>query len=152
MKITPIHHIPMKPEYRSPFSAAFAVEDAKIVFFSGCCTIPSYHKHPHVPEEEEQWLKGDIRDQTERTFQHIKQLLDSLGADFSSVLKLTIYMTDITGQNVVNEISSRYFGADNPPARTLVQVAALAHPGMLIEIDGFAAVEKGNQREGAETG
>ena len=36
-------------------------------------------------------------------------------------------------------ISARYFGNDNPPARTLVGVPTLAHPGMLIEIEGVAA-------------
>jgi enamine deaminase RidA (YjgF/YER057c/UK114 family) len=55
------------------------------------------------------------------------------------VLKLNIFVTDMDGQNILNEISARYFGNDNPPARTLVGVPTLAHPGMLIEIDGVAA-------------
>lgn len=140
MTITPIHHVPLKPEYRSPYTAAYAVEGGKLIFFSGCCTIPIYHKHPHEPAEEAEWLRGDIREQTERTFQHIKMVLDAAGSSLRNVLKLTIYVTDIGGQYVVNETSERYFGPDNPPARTIVQVAALAHPGMLIEIDGIAAV------------
>jgi 2-iminobutanoate/2-iminopropanoate deaminase len=41
-------------EYKSPFSAAYSVEDARLIFFSGCCTIPIYHKHPHDPVDEEQ--------------------------------------------------------------------------------------------------
>ena len=142
MKISPIHHIPMEPSFKSPYSAAFAVEDARLIFFSGCCCIPIYHKHPHVPEEEAEWLKGGIREQTEKTFENIGRVLDAAGADFSNVVKITIYMTDISGQDVMNEISARCFGKENPPARTLLQVAALAHPGMLIEIDGYAAVPK----------
>ena len=55
------------------------------------------------------------------------------------VLKLTIFTTEMAGQNILNEISGRYFGNDNPPARTLVGVPTLAHPGMLIEIEGDAA-------------
>jgi 2-iminobutanoate/2-iminopropanoate deaminase len=143
MRITPIHHEPMKPEFKSPFSAAYAVEDAKLIFFSGCCTIPIYHKHPHDPEEERRWLAGNLREQTERTFQHIKLILDAANADFSNVLFLTIYMTEISGQDILNDISARYFDPASPPGRTLVQVVALAHPDMLIEIDGVAAVEKG---------
>jgi len=142
MSITPIHHLPMKPEYQSPYSAAYAVEDARIVFFSGCCTVPIYHKHPHDPAEEAQWLAGDFREQTERTFEHIKLVLDAAGATFADVMKLTIYVTDISQQYVFNEISERNFGADNPPARTILQVVALAHPGMLVEVDGVAAVAK----------
>jgi 2-iminobutanoate/2-iminopropanoate deaminase len=142
MKLMPIHHIPMKPEYKSPYTAAYAVEDARLVFFSGCCTIPVYHKHPHDPVEEAQWLKGDFREQTERTFQHIEEVLQAGGADFTNVMHITIYLTDMSDQNTLNEISAKYFGSENPPARTLLQVVALAHPGMLIEIDGVAAVPK----------
>ena len=145
MRIVPIHHVPLKPEYRSPFSAAFAVEDARIMFFSGCTTIPIYHKHPHDVEEEKKWLKGDLREQAERTFEHIGEILHAAGGDFNSVLMITIYMTDIKGQNVLNEISARYFNPKNPPARTLVEVSALAHPRQLIEIDGVAAVQKGRK-------
>jgi enamine deaminase RidA (YjgF/YER057c/UK114 family) len=43
------------------------------------------------------------------------------------------------GQNILNEISARYFGNENPPARSLIGVPTLAHPGMLIEIEGVAA-------------
>jgi enamine deaminase RidA (YjgF/YER057c/UK114 family) len=144
MIIAPIHHEPMKPEYKSPFSAAMAVEDARLIFVSGCCTIPSYHKHPHDPAEERQWLQGDLREQTERTFEHMKLVLDAAKADFSDVLFLTIYMTDIAGQDIMNEISARHFDPANPPGRTLLQVMALAHPNMMIEIDAIAAVEKGS--------
>jgi len=144
MIIAPIHHEPMKPEYKSPFSAAMAVEDARLIFVSGCCTIPSYHKHPHDPVEERQWLQGDIREQTERTFAHMKLVLDAAKADFSNVLFLTIYMTDMAGQDIMNEISARHFDPANPPGRTLLQVMALAHPNMMIEIDAIAAIEKGS--------
>ena len=144
MIIAPVHHEPMKPEYKSPFSAAMAVEDARLIFVSGCCTIPSYHKHPHDPVEERQWLQGDLREQTERTFEHMKLVLDAAKADFSDVLFLTIYMTDIAGQDIMNEISARHFDPANPPGRTLLQVMALAHPNMMIEIDAIAAIEKGS--------
>jgi enamine deaminase RidA (YjgF/YER057c/UK114 family) len=144
MKVEPIHHVPMKPEYKSPFSAAYAIEGGRLIFFSGCCTVPTYHKHPHDPVEETQWLKGDFREQTERTFKHIGEVLGGGGASFKDVLKLNIFVTQMDGQNILNEISARYFGDSDPPARTLVGVPTLAHPGMLIEIDGVAAApEKG---------
>jgi 2-iminobutanoate/2-iminopropanoate deaminase len=139
MKLEPIHHVPMKPEYKSPFSAAYSIEGGRLIFFSGCCTVPTYHKHPHDADFEQQFLEGDFREQAERTFKHIKEVLDSAGANLKDVLKLNIFVTDMDGQNILNEISARYFGNDNPPARTLVGVPTLAHPGMLIEIDGVAA-------------
>jgi 2-iminobutanoate/2-iminopropanoate deaminase len=139
MKLEPIHHVPMKAEYKSPFSAAYSIEGGRLIFFSGCCTVPTYHKHPHDADFEKQFLEGDFREQTERTFKHIQEVLDSAGAKLKDVLKLNIFVTDMDGQNILNEISARYFGNENPPARTLVGVPTLAHPGMLIEIDGVAA-------------
>jgi 2-iminobutanoate/2-iminopropanoate deaminase len=140
MKLEPIHHVPLKPEYQSPFSAAYAIEGGRLIFFSGCCTVPTYHRHPHDPEEEREWLRGDFREQTERTFANIREVLEAAGGDFKSVLKLNIFVTQMESQNILNEISNRCFGLDNPPARTLVGVPTLAHPGMLIEVDGVAAV------------
>ena len=138
MKVEPLHHIPMKPEYNSPFSAGYVVEGGRLIFFSGCGSVPPYHKHPHDPVEEEQWLKGDFREQTERTFEHIAEILLRGGFGFKDVLKLNIFVTQMDGQNILNEISNRHFGTSNPPARTLVGVPTLAHPNMLIEIDGVA--------------
>lgn len=138
MRVEPVHHLPMLPEYNSPFSAAYVVEGGRLVFFSGCCTVPPYHKHPHDPDDEREWLKGDFREQTERTFMHIEQVLAATDSTFKDVLKLNIFTTQMDGQNILNEISARVFGPNNPPARTLVGVPTLAHPGMLIEIDGVA--------------
>ena len=143
MTITPIHHIPLKAEYQSPFSAAFAVENARLLLFSGCGPIPIYHTHPHDPVAEAEWLAGDIREQTEKTFANIGTILKAAGADFSQVVKLNIYLTDMAGQDILNEISARHFDPANPPPRTLVGVTALAHPEMLIEIEGMVAVPLG---------
>ena len=140
MSITPIHHMPLKPEHKSPFSAAFSVENAKLLLFSGCGPIPIYHTHPHDPAAEAEWLAGDIREQTEKTFANIDTILTAAKANFSDVVKLNIYLTDMTGQDILNEISARHFDPANPPPRTLVGVAELAHPKMLVEIEAMVAV------------
>lgn len=140
MPITPIHHIPLKPEYNSPFSAAFMVENATLVLFSGCGPIPIYHAHPHDPGTEAEWLAGGMREQTEKTFANIEHILDAAGADWAHIVKLNIYLTDMSGQDVLNEISARHFDSANPPPRTLVGVTELAHPKMLIEIEGMIAL------------
>jgi len=140
MKQIPVHHLPMRPEYNSPFSAGYLIEGGRLLFFSGCGPVPSYHKHPHDPVEEAQWFAGDFRDQCEKTFANIHLILKAAGADWSNMLKLNIYLTDMTQQNILNEISTRTFDRANPPARTLVAVPELAHPSMLLEIEGVAAV------------
>ena len=140
MPITPIHHIPLTPEHKSPFSAAFAVENVRLLLFSGCGPIPIYHTHPHDPAAEAAWLAGDMREQVEKTFANIGTILEAAGAGFSQVVKLNIYLTDMTGQDILNEISARHFDPANPPPRTLVGVTELAHPKMLVEIEGMVAV------------
>jgi len=130
----------MRPEFRSPFSAGYIVEGGRLLFFSGCGPVPIYHTHPHDPVEERRWLDGSFRDQCERTFDNMRIILSAAGADWSSVLKLNIYLTDMTHQNTLNEISAANFGRDNPPARTLVMVPELAHRRMLLEIEGVVAL------------
>jgi 2-iminobutanoate/2-iminopropanoate deaminase len=140
MKIKPVHHIPMQPEYKSPYSAGYLIEGGQLLFFSGCGPVPIYHKHPHDPVEEAQWYSGGFREQCELTFENMHRILKAAGGDWPNVLKLNIYLTDMTQQNILNEISARTFHRENPPARTLVAVPELAHPDMLLEIEGVAAV------------
>jgi enamine deaminase RidA (YjgF/YER057c/UK114 family) len=140
MEIIPLHHTPLLPEYASPFSAAYLVEGGRLLFFSGCGPIPVYHKHPHDPVAEAEWLSGDMREQATRTFANIAEVLKAAGGDFSNILKLNIYLTDMSQQNVFNEVSASLFNRTHPPARTLVGVPALSHPKMLIEVEGVAAV------------
>ena len=149
MKMTPVHHIPMRSEFNSPFAAGYLVEGGRLLFFSGCGPLPSYHKHPHDPAEEAQWFAGDFRDQCERTFANIRLILKAAGGDWPNMLKLNIYLTDMSKQNILNEISARTFGPLNPPARMLVAVPELAHPNMMLEIEGVAAVPSPVPKPGA---
>lgn len=122
-----------------PFVPAFSVEGGKIVFLAGCGPIPPYHKHPHVPEEEAVWMTGGIREQTERTFEHIRELLKAAGGDVQNIVKLTIFLKDVSHQNVVNKVSAEIFRGCDAPPRTVIQ-AVLNHENMLIEIDAIAAI------------
>ena len=140
MKMIPVHHVPMRAEFNSPFSAGYLVEGGRLLFFSGCGPVPSYHKHPHDAAEEAQWFAGDFRVQCEQTFANIHLILKAAGGDWPNMLKLNIYLTDMRQQNILNEISTRTFGPLNPPARTLIAVPELAHPKMMLEIEGVAAV------------
>ena len=140
MAVTTLHHEPMTPATQSPYSGGFIAENCRIIFLSGCGPLPSYHAHPHDPVKEAEWLSGGYEEQIERTFDHIKVLLDAAGAEWKHVTRLLIFLNDVAeGQNVLNEITYRIFGKANPPARTLIQ-GYNAHPKMLVEIEATAAV------------
>jgi len=82
---------------------------------------------------------GDIDAQIGQVFENIKTALGSVGADFGSLVKLTIYLTDARFRNNFREVSARYLRADLPSS-TLLIVAGLAQPEYLIEIDAIAVV------------
>ncbi len=91
---------------------------------------------------------GDTRTQTISTFNKIKAALAKQGYAMSDVVKLTVFVAgdpklggkmDFAG---FNEGYKQFFGtAENPNlvARSTVQVAALAGPNFLIEIEATAA-------------
>jgi enamine deaminase RidA (YjgF/YER057c/UK114 family) len=55
-------------------------------------------------------------------------------------VKITVFVTDIRYREGYGEVRQEFF-APNPPASTLVQVACLAIPGALIEIEAVAVID-----------
>jgi 2-iminobutanoate/2-iminopropanoate deaminase len=80
--------------------------------------------------------KGDIVAQTDRVMENLQNILESAGAAWSDVVKVTVYLHDLAHFPTVNEIYARWIG-DARPARSTVQVAALPR-GALIEVDVIA--------------
>jgi reactive intermediate/imine deaminase len=83
---------------------------------------------------------GDLRAQTQQIFENIKAGLAAAGASFEHVVKLQLYMLDITQIQVVRDIRDRYVNTQSPPASTAVEVRRLFRDELLIEIDAIAAV------------
>jgi enamine deaminase RidA (YjgF/YER057c/UK114 family) len=86
--------------------------------------------------------KGDFHAQVERTFENLKTAIAAAGATFADVVKVTYFVADLKSEHVpvVREVRGRYLDKDNPPASTLVGVAALAAPDWLIEVEVVAVV------------
>src|SRR6478735_4323925 len=81
-------------------------------------------------------VEGDIAAQTERVMQSLKAVLAAAGADFSSVVKTTCFLTDLGNFAAFNEVYAAYFGA-GVPARSTVEVSALPR-GVLVEVECIA--------------
>jgi 2-iminobutanoate/2-iminopropanoate deaminase len=71
-----------------------------------------------------QVISGDIRAETHKVMENIGAILAESGLDFGSVVKSTIFITDMGSFGSVNEVYGSYF-TGNFPARETVQVAAL---------------------------
>ncbi|HZS78598.1 MAG TPA: RidA family protein [Ktedonobacteraceae bacterium] len=82
--------------------------------------------------------KNDFRAQTEQVFENIKAALAAVGADFTHVVKLNIYVLDASQLRNFIEIRDRYVNTSNPPASTFVEIRKLAREELLIEIEAIA--------------
>ncbi len=80
---------------------------------------------------------GDMAVQYKQVLENLKTVLASQGADFSDILKITIYTTDIDAFRNARSVGAQYF-AEHPPASTLVQIEQLARPVFLLEIEAIA--------------
>lgn len=81
--------------------------------------------------------EADMTAQVRQVLENLKTVLASEGADFSNVVKINIFTTDIEGFREATEVRREYFGA-HPPASTLVQIERLARPAFLVEIEAIA--------------
>jgi enamine deaminase RidA (YjgF/YER057c/UK114 family) len=80
----------------------------------------------------------DPQAQARQVFANLSRALAAAGASFADVIKLNYYVTDITMLPAVRTIRDEYVDIARPPASTAIQVAALAMPGLMIEIEAWA--------------
>ncbi len=81
-------------------------------------------------------IKGSFSEQVEYTMENLKIILNGCGCDFSDIVKVTVFLTDMAFFSEFNQVYGKYFQT-NCPARTCVQVAQLP-AGIPIEIDAIA--------------
>lgn len=79
---------------------------------------------------------GNVVEQTKLVLENIKAVLEAAGATIESVLKTTIYLTNMDDFGQVNEVYGEYF-AKSLPARSTVEVSRLPKD-VLVEIDCIA--------------
>jgi 2-iminobutanoate/2-iminopropanoate deaminase len=117
------------PKAIGPYSQGIEVAAGRFLFLSG--------QIPLDPATGE-LVPGDVVAQATRVMENLKAVLSAGGADFSHVVRSTIFLTDLADFSKVNEVYGRYFtGA--PPARVTIQVAALPKAAR-VEVDAIAVV------------
>ncbi len=81
-----------------------------------------------------------MKRQTEQVLENMKVILDSVGATFDNIVKVTVFVTGLSHFKEIHEVRAKYFKKDYP-ASTLVQVSRLVHEDMLIEIEAIAVLD-----------
>ncbi len=77
--------------------------------------------------------------QAKAIFTKIRYLVEAAGGGMADVVKVTIFVTDISQREKVWQARREFF-TGNFPTSTLVQVAALADPSLKVEIDAVAHI------------
>jgi enamine deaminase RidA (YjgF/YER057c/UK114 family) len=84
---------------------------------------------------------GDIAAQTRDALHRIEIALRQAGSALADVVRIRIYVTDISRWREVAAVHKEVFG-DIRPAATMVEVSALIAPELLVEIEADAYVER----------
>ncbi len=115
------------PKAIGPYSAG--VKSDNFIFTAGQLGI--------IPETGN-IIEGGIEYETRQALQNIQHILEAAGSSLSLVVKTTVFMRDMAEFSRMNAVYAEFF-ADNPPARSTVQVAALPKGGA-VEIEAIALV------------
>ncbi|WP_027702450.1 RidA family protein [Metaclostridioides mangenotii] len=118
-------HTDNAPAALGPYSQA--IKSGSMLFVSG--------QIPLVPATME-LVEGDVKSQTAQSLENLKAVLKESGADFSNVVKTTVFIKDMDQFGDINSVYAEYFG-DNKPARACVEVARLPKD-VLVEIEAIA--------------
>lgn len=89
-----------------------------------------------------QVLADDEYGQARAIFEKIEKLVSAAGASMADVVKVVIYVTDISRREEVWRARREFFSGDFPVS-TLVEVSALAMPELKVEIEAIAIRESG---------
>lgn len=86
-------------------------------------------------------IGSDEYAQAKQIFARIERILKAAGGTMDSLVKMTIFMVDITKNTEVWRARREFFTGDFP-ASTLVEVRSLAKPDVLVEIEAVAWLGK----------
>jgi len=85
-------------------------------------------------------VQGSIGDQTRMVLKNLEAILKTAGSDIDHLLKVSIYVSNISLWSQVNTIYQEFMG-EHKPARIVVPSRDLHH-GALIELEAVAAVKE----------
>ncbi len=112
------------------YSPAVITEGGRIVWLAG---------HLATEDEDGNSLQGDFDGQVRCIFRKLAATLEETGGALGDIVTMTVFITDVANNTRLVELRKEFF-ADDYPASTLVTVAALNRPEMMVEIQAVAVV------------
>jgi len=130
--MTPAERVPADSDLADIFPYSRAVKKGNLIEIAGSGACDG--DQPVAP--------GDLFEQTRFIYQKLEAVLHRLGSSFDDVVKITIFLLDVTKWPDVARAHKLFF-EEIKPAVTLIEVSALIDPAMEIEIEATAVVESG---------
>jgi reactive intermediate/imine deaminase len=121
-------HSPQLAKPAGIFSAGVKVPAGQLIFVSGQVARNAVG---------ETVGRNDIRAQTRQALENVKAVLEAAGATMDDIVKVTVFVTDVSHLSAIHEVRAEYFRRDYP-ASTLVEVKSLVSPELMIEIEAIA--------------
>jgi enamine deaminase RidA (YjgF/YER057c/UK114 family) len=123
------------PELGTPpgYSQIVDISASRIIFISGQTALD---------QDGNLVGKNDFAAQAAQVFRNLSAALKARGCDAASLVKLTVFLTDMGHLGSYREARNRFFASVTPPstpAVTLVEVSKLYGPDFMIEIEAIAA-------------
>jgi enamine deaminase RidA (YjgF/YER057c/UK114 family) len=81
---------------------------------------------------------NDFEMQARQVFTNLRLALEAVGLTFSHMVKLGLYVTDISHMPTLRRVRDEFVNLEHPPASTLVQVTAFFRPEVMFEADAIA--------------
>jgi 2-iminobutanoate/2-iminopropanoate deaminase len=131
-----VQKITIDPDPYEPFRIAQGYRVGEFLFISGQAPIDEYGQIVGV---------GDFDAQAEQVFANLDRVLRAGGSSFTNVIKVTIFLRDMSNFPKIVELRSRYFTPPYP-ADTIVEVTSLYSPDALIEIEAIAIADNAVER------
>ena len=86
--------------------------------------------------------KSDLGKQAEQVFSNIKSILVAAGGTMDNLVKIGIFMVDISQLPTLREVRNKFININYPPASTLVEVSKLFRDDVLLEVEATAIIPK----------
>ena len=127
-----IQQITIDPDPYKPFRLAQGYRVGELLFISGQAAIDGKGCIVGV---------GDFDAQARQVFENLNRVLRSGGSSLRNVVKVTIFLRDMSNFSKIVELRERYFTPPYP-ADTIVEVSSLYSPEALIEIEAIAVADE----------
>lgn len=83
-------------------------------------------------------VEGDIKVQTEQVLKNLNAVLEKAGSSLDKVVKTTVFITNMSNFQAMNEVYARFF-IESYPARSTIEVSRLPRD-VMVEIEAVATI------------